>query len=55
MAALAGHAVAYTIDNKGFAKYLFFVENALEKKLTEYFLKFLFLFKSTILSVNSGK
>ena len=32
----------------------FFLENAL-KKSTEYFLKFLFLFESTILPVNSGK
>ena len=33
----------------GSAKYLFFWETA------EYFLKFLFLFESTILSVNNGK
>ena len=31
----------------------FFLENAL-KKTTEYFLKFIFLFESTILPVNSG-
>ena len=38
---------------KGSAKYLLFFENAL-KKATEYFLKFLFLFESTILPVNNG-
>ena len=38
----------------GSAKYFFFLENAL-KKVTEYFLKFLFLFESTILPVNNGK
>ena len=32
----------------------FFLENAL-KKTTEYFLKFLFLFERTILSINNGK
>ena len=32
----------------------FFLENAL-KNTTEYFLKFLFLFESTILPVNNGK
>ena len=32
----------------------FFLENAL-KKTTEYFLKFLFLFESTILPINNGK
>ena len=32
----------------------FFLENAL-KKATEYFLKYLFLFESTILPVNNGK
>ena len=35
-------------------KISFFLENAL-KNTIEYFLKFLFLFESTILSVNSGK
>ena len=40
--------------NIGSAKYLFLLENAL-KKTTKYFLKFLFLFESTILSVNNGK
>ena len=33
----------------------FFLENAKKKKTTEYFLKFLFLFESTILPVNNGK
>ena len=37
----------------GSGKYLF-LENAL-KKTTEYFLKFLFLFESTILPFNNGK
>ena len=32
-----------------------FLENTLKKKTTEYFLKFLFLFESTILTVNNGK
>ena len=36
--------------NKGFAKYLFFW-----KKTTKYFLKFLFLFESTILALNNVK
>ena len=40
--------------NKGSAKYLFFLEHAL-KKTSEYFLKFFFLFESTILPVNNGK
>ena len=35
------------------AKYLFL--NALKKKTTEYFLKFNFLFESTLLPVNNGK
>ena len=38
---------------KGSAKYLF-LENVL-KKITEYFLKFLFLFENTILLINDGK
>ena len=33
---------------------LFFLENAL-KKTTEYFLKFLSLFESTIIPANNGK
>ena len=33
---------------------IFFLENAL-KKTIEYYLKFLFLFESTILPVNNGK
>ena len=37
----------------GSAKYLSFLESAL-KKTTQYFLKFLFLFESTILTVNNG-
>ena len=37
----------------GSAKYLFF-EYTL-KKTTEYFLKFLFLFESTVLPLNNGK
>ena len=40
-------------NSTGSAKYPFF-ENAL-KKATEYFLKFLFLFESTILPVKNGK
>ena len=35
----------------GSAKYFFFLENAV-KKTAEYFLKFLFLFESTILNNN---
>ena len=34
--------------------FTFFLEKAL-KKTTEYFLKFLFLFESTILPINNGK
>ena len=41
-------------EYKGFANYLFFGK-CLRKKATEYFLKFLFLFESTILAVNNGK
>ena len=38
----------------GSAKYLFFGK-CFKKKITEYFLKLIFLFESTILSVNNGK
>ena len=43
----------YQIQSTASAKYLF-LEKAL-KKTTIYFLKFLSLFKSTILPVNNGK
>ena len=43
----------FVLTHIGFAKYLF-LENAL-KKTTEYFLKFLFFFESTILPVNNGQ
>ena len=39
---------------KGPPNIFFILENAL-KKTTEYFLKFNFLFESTILPVNNGK
>ena len=40
-------------SNTGSVKQLLFLENAL-KKTTKYFLKFLFVFESTILLVNNG-
>ena len=42
------------IQIQNIRQFPFFFENAL-KKTTEYFLKFLFLFQSTILSINNGK
>ena len=45
-----------TIHVQGLPNTCFFsLENALRKKTTEYFLKFLFLFESTILPVNNEK
>ena len=40
--------------NKGSTQYIFFLGKYF-KKNTEYFLKFLFLFESTILAVTNGK
>ena len=40
---------------KGSAKHLFFFFEKCFKKTTEVFLKFLFLFESTILPFNNGK
>ena len=40
--------------NTGFAKFLFFGK-CFKRTTTEYFLKFIFLFESTILPVNNGK
>ena len=53
MSALQGECLCLSeiFINIGFAKYLFILENAL-KKITKYFLKFIFLFESTIHNYN---